>query len=255
MSPQIPESIRSTMQALTLGLLSVLGDRLIAVYLGGSLASGDFCAASSDLDFLVVTRDTLSLEDLLAVELLHRDLLRRHPDAARLEGDYPPLAYIVPEGTTAPVPGCERGVFLPKVGELMLSADNICDMREHGLVFYGPDAREVLPPVSPEQVRAAVREMLAHGPAAADTPGEMAAAVLNLVRSACTLDAGVPMTKSASAEWALAHLPAEWHPVIRAALAFRCGEGTPADAELLRERLPGLDRLIRWAGASGKTRE
>lgn len=250
MSLQIPESIRTTMQALTLGLLSVLDDRLVAVYLGGSLASGDFCPASSDLDFLVVTRDTLSLEDALALELLHRDLLRRHPEAARLEGDYPPLDYIVPEGTTAPVPGCERGVFLPKVGELMLSADNICDMREHGVVFYGPDARELLPLVSPDQVRAAVREMLAQGPVAADSPQEAAAVVLNLLRSAHALDTGRPVTKSGGAEWALTHLPAQWQPVIRAAVAIRCGDGTPADDELLRERLPALDRLIRPAGTA-----
>jgi hypothetical protein len=235
------------MQALTLGLLSVLGDRLVAVYLGGSTASGDFCAASSDLDFLVITRDTLSLEDLLAVELLHRDLLRRHPDAARLEGDYAPLSDIVPEGTTAPVPGCERGLFLPKVGELMLSADNICDMREHGLVFYGPNPREVLPLVSPDQVRAAVREMLAQGPVGVDTPQEAAAAVLNLLRSACALETGRPVTKSGGAEWGMTQLPAEWHPLIRAAVAVRCGDGTPDDAEKLRERLGGLDRRIRLA--------
>lgn len=244
MSQQLPESIRSTMHALTRGLLSILGDRLIGIYLGGSLASGDFCD-SSDLDFLVVTRGELNLEDALAVELLHRDLLRRYPDAARLEGDYAPLGCIIPEGTTAPVPGCERGVFLPKVGEIMLSADNICDMREHGLALYGPAPRAILPGVTPDQVRGAVRTMLAEGPAAYDTVHEAAAAVLNLVRSASALQTGIPTTKSEGARWGLAHLPAEWHPVVRAAAAVRCGQGTPADEQLILALLPSLDRFIR----------
>lgn len=245
MSPQLPEPVRSTMQALTDGLLSVLGGRLVGVYLGGSAARGDFCEPSSDLDFLVVTGGDLSMEDLLAVELVHRDLLAQFPYAARLEGDYAPQALLVPQGTLAPVPGCERGVFLPRVGEIMLTADAICDMRECGIPVYGPDPREVLPAVSPEQVRSAVRKMLAQGPDACETPVETAAAVLNLVRSVCALDMGKPVTKSEGAAWAISHLDPVWRPAIRAALVVRSGRGTPGDTQLLKCVLPELDRQLR----------
>jgi hypothetical protein len=233
------------MQALAAGLQKILGDRLVGVYLGGSLAMGDFCAETSDLDFLVVTRGELSMEDSLAVSLLHRDLLKHYPYASRLEGDYAPAHVLVPEGTTEPVPGCEDGIFLPKVYEIMLSADNIANMREHGIAFYGPPPGEVLPAVSPEQVRAAVRLMMDEGPGACTTPEETAAALLSLLRSASALDAGTPVTKSDGARWGLTHLPPEWHPLIRAALDLRQGKGTPEEAALIADALPKLDDLIR----------
>lgn len=245
MPPHCPDAVHTTMQALAEGLHKILGDRLIGVYLGGSVAMGDFSERSSDLDFLAVTRGPLSQEDALAVDLLHRELRERHTYAARLEGDYAPVELLVPEGTTAPVPGCERGVFLPKVGEIMLSADNILNMRDHGIAFFGPEPNAVLPPVSGDQVRSAVREMLVNGHGACETPEETAAAVLNLVRSACALEMGAPATKAQGAAWALAHLDRRWSPVIEAALAVRADRGTPADECILNEMLPALDRFVR----------
>lgn len=245
MSPQLPEPVRSTMHALTSELVSVLGDRLVGVYLGGSAATGDFCESSSDLDFLVVTDGPLSMEDLLALKLVHQDLLAKYPYAARLEGDYAPRESLTPEGTAAPVPGCEVGVFVPRVGEIVLSADNIHDMREHGIAFYGPSPREVLPEVTPDQVRAAVRTQLVQGSDVSETPQELAAEVLNLLRRARVLETGVTVSKSEAAAWALTHLSPAWRPTIQAALRIRCGKGTPADEILLRESLPKLEQELR----------
>lgn len=245
MSPQLPEPVRSTMQALASGLTVILGNRLLGVYLGGSASLGDFCECTSDLDFLVVTRGPLSMEDLVGVNLLHRDLLRRYPFAARLEGDYAPLELLVPEGTTEPVPGCEKGKFLPRVGELMLSADNMYNMREHGIAIFGPPPQELLPLVTEAQVRAAVRSMLQDGPDPCETKEESAAEVLNLVRSACALELGVPVSKSDGARWALTRLDESWHPLIQAAQAVRCGRATQADEACLQAGLPGLERWVR----------
>lgn len=245
MSSHIPEPVRSTMEALVGGLLAILGTRLAAVYLGGSITMDDFCEASSDLDFLVVTRGRLSMEDALAVELLHKDMLRRYPFAALLEGDYAPLEVLVPEGTTEPVPGCERGIFLPKVGEIMLSADNVMNMTLHGITFYGPHPAQVLPAVSPAQLRAAVRAMLADAPGAFRGPAELARELLSILRSACALEAGQPVSKSMGARWGLTHLDNRWHPAIEAAQAARCGDLTPAGQAALESVAPDLADLAR----------
>jgi hypothetical protein len=245
MSQPLPDNIRSLLQDLATGLRSILGHRLVGLYLGGSLSLGDFCEASSDLDFLAITEGPLSPEDLLAVGIYHSELLKRHPAAARLEGDYAPREYLIPDGTTVPVPGCERGVFLPKVGEIMLSADNIYNMREHGITIVGPDPREVLPAVSPDQVRTAVRTMLADGPGAWDTPEQTADGLLNLCRSLCALETGIPTTKSQGALWARGRLEPRWLPVIDAALEAR-SRGTAAhwDARL-SQAARELDQYLR----------
>lgn len=241
---QLSDSIRGMMNALSRGLAKILGPRLIGVYLGGSLVLGDFQEATSDLDFLVITEGSLSVEDALAVTLLHRDLVKRHPHARRLQGDYAPKELLVPEGTLGPVPGCEHGKFLPRVPEIMISADNIFHMREHGLTIYGPEASEVLPVVSRDHVRSAIREMLRDGLGAIVTPEEAASEALNLVRSLLTLETGTPSTKSQGAEWALCNLDERWHSVIRAAVAIRAGQGDLSDLECIRTDLPQMEQML-----------
>jgi streptomycin 3"-adenylyltransferase len=232
------------MHELSGGLHKILGERLLGVYLGGSAAMDDFQDASSDLDFLVVTRGPLSMEDALAVKLLHKALLKRCPYAARLEGDYAPLEVLIPEGTSEPVPGCEGGKFLPKVGEIVLSADNISNMYTHGINFYGPPAGELLPAVTSDQVRAAVRMMLTQPLEPCDTALEAASTLLSLVRSACALETGRPTTKAEGAAWGLANLDPKWHTAIGRALEVRCGTALPGDLELLKAALPEVQQAI-----------
>jgi hypothetical protein len=236
----LPAVAKAVMQELVRGLLPILGARLIGVYVGGSVAMGDFAEATSDLDFLVVTDGFLSMEDEIAIRQLHAELLGRHGFAARLEGDYAPLETLIPEGTTVPVPGCERGVFLARVGEVMLSAENIYNVREHGIPLWGPPPHQILPAVSAEQVRNAIRRMLREGPGAPETAEEAAAELLNLTRSLLSLQEGRPVTKSQGASWALQHLPPTFRPLIELALAVRSGRAIPGCAGQIRD---GLKRL------------
>ena len=153
----------------------------------------------------------------------------------------------MPQGTRAPVPGFQRGHFAPDVLEIMLSADNLANMRESGIVVCGPPAATVLPLVTPDDVRAAVWDMVQEGPGPCASEAAAAAAVLDLVRSLCALATGQPTTKSAGAAWALAHLGEQWHAVVRRADAVRRGAPVaPADTRL-RTALPAMDRALRVA--------
>lgn len=245
MNRPLPPDVAELMQSFASGLRWVLGDRLVGVYLGGSISLGDYCEESSDLDFLVVTAGRLSPEELQALEVFHREFLAAYPAARRLEGDYAPREYLIPEGTTVPVPRCKRGVFVPEVGAIMLSADNICNMRENGIAFAGPPPMEVLPPVSPDQVRAAVRAMLAEQPKPARRPEEQADELLDLLRSLCALETGKPTTKAQGAEWARRTVEPRWHPVIDAALAVRRRGTADGWDERTARAAAELDRLLR----------
>jgi hypothetical protein len=206
---------------------------------------GDDVAGASDYDILAVTEGNLTTEDLSAFEALHRHLLREYPDAERLEGDYAPRHLLAARGTTAPVPGFARGRFAAEVAEIMLSADNLANMRMQGVHLHGFPATEVLPEVTPHDVRAAVLGMLREGPAACTTEGEAADAVLNLVRSLCALQTERPTTKSEGVRWALAHLDERWCDVVRRADAIRRGLTSDQSDRTLRRALPGLDRAVR----------
>lgn len=232
-------------EALAGGLARVLGARLVGVYLGGSVSMGDFVPATSDFDVLVVTEGSLTPTDLCAIDELHTRLAADFPDAQRLEGDYAPRHLLVPEGTSAPVPAFQRGQFEPDVQDIMLSADNIANLRDSGIAVYGPPADTVLPPVTPDDVRAAVLAMLDEGPGSCATEMDAAAEVLNLARSLYTLETGQPTTKSQGAAWALTHLAEPWHEVIRRAEAIRRGEPVAEDDTRLRTALPALDRALR----------
>jgi hypothetical protein len=248
MPTPLPLAMEAVMIDLIQGLLTILGARLLGVYVGGSIAMGDFSEATSDLDFLVVTDGFLSMEDQIAVRQLHAELLGRHGSAARLEGDYAPLEVLVPTGTTKPIPGCERGVFLARVGEIVLSADDIYNMREYGLSLYGLPPSHLLPAVSPEEVRNAVRETLAEGPDAFETVEEAAARLLDLVRSLLALEKGAPISKSEGALWGLNHLPQPIRPALEAALTVRSGRAQQtffqpiaAAIDFLQQRWPDWD--------------
>jgi hypothetical protein len=119
-------------------------------------------------------------------------------------------------------------------------ADNIMNLREDGIAFFGPDPRVLLPPVTADQVRAAVRAMLADGPGRADTPERAASEILDLVRSLCALERGRPCTKSEGARWSFDHLDPRWHPAIRSALVIRRAQTSPIDRERVQATLPQM---------------
>jgi hypothetical protein len=251
-SEQVPDVVR----ALARSLAPILGHRLLGVYLGGSLSMGDFVWASSDYDVLVVVDGRLTTEDLTAIDRLHGRLRAEFPDAERLEGDYAPSQLLVPAGTTEPVPGFQRGRLDVSPCEIVLSADNLANMRQHGIPVYGPPAADLLPSVTPNDVRAAVLAMLREGPVPCASEVEAASAVLSLVRSLSALESGRPTTRSEGARWALAHLDARWHDVVRRALAVRSGEEPAETDRTLRHAFPDFDRAVRpvFEGLDGSGR-
>ncbi|MFI5852006.1 hypothetical protein ACIA7R_29995 [Micromonospora chalcea] len=65
------------------------GNRLLGLYLHGSLVAGDFAVNRSDLDLLAVLVDDPDEKLLDVLAELQSDLDRRHPQwAGRIEVDY-----------------------------------------------------------------------------------------------------------------------------------------------------------------------
>jgi hypothetical protein len=204
---------------------------------------GDFVEGSSDYDLLVIVADDLSSNDLAALAAFHDSLVSEFPEAIRLEGDYVPRGDLRPEGTSKPAWFFRRGQ-LQSAPALMLSADNIANLRYAGVAVVGPPAATVLPDVTPAQVRTAMRAMLEE---IADLPDEQTAAheILDLVRSYRALETGMPTTKTEGLRWGLSILDPSFHPLLRHAEAIRRGAPVPPGERFLRQGVIDLRNAFR----------
>jgi hypothetical protein len=240
-SDRLPEAVRPVLALLLSSIQDVLGDQLVGLYLYGSLSSGDFDPASSDVDFLAVTRGAITENDPAFEQLreMHERIAASGlPFADHLEGSYISQAawrrYHLADAHHPTI-----GVDWPfKLG--FHDANWVIEraiVREHGVVLSGPPPETLTDPVSPQQLRAATCQQLADvwlrriedpdWPRAALYP---AFAVLTLCRALYTLQHGAFCSKPVAAAWAAQTHP-NWEPMIAWAEAHRAdhGEITPAE--------------------------
>jgi hypothetical protein len=225
------------------GVREVLGDCFCGAYLQGSFAGGD-ADEHSDVDFIVVTKDGLAPEQQAELQLLHQTLYALPtPWAQHLEGSYVPHELL-----RRPDP-VRRALLYLDNGATEFALDNHDNtavvrwsLREHGAVLAGPDPRELIDPITPNELRADVRWALGEWAAwfrsiESINRRALAVAVLSHCRILHTLASGEVTSKRVAGEWALRELHPEWSPLIRWALDDRPDPwtkvGEPADPALL----------------------
>lgn len=220
------------LDALLAGARGVLGDNFAGLYLYGSLAAGDFDPERSDIDFLVVTAGELPDELLPALEAMHAGLaLADGKWAAKLEGSYVPrraLRRYDPDD--APRPQLNEGRFYVA----RHCSDWVIQrhvLREHGVALAGPPPSALIDPVTPDDLRGAVRGILREWWEPTLRAGVWlrrgdeyrAYAVLTMCRALYTLRHGAVASKPVSAEWARGELGARWAGLVERASAWRPG--------------------------------
>jgi predicted nucleotidyltransferase len=101
-------------------------------------------------------------------------------------------------------------------------------LREHGIVITGPDLKDLIDPVSPDELRQAVADVLPlwvgpilADPSRIDERGYQSFVVLTLCRMLYTLKHGRIFSKPAAAQWAIQTLDAKWKPLIERSLMGR----------------------------------
>ena len=203
---------RETLAELTSLLMSELGDRLIGLYLFGSLASGTFHEGWSDLDlFAVLIREVEEGDRFDALASLHTAFVSAHPAwAERIEVGYVSPAVLrsftdVPSGSIAAIsPG--EPFHLREVGTgWLLNLYSVCT---RGEILAGPPPLEVGPVVSASTFRRAVANQLCQWkeivrtPSVAYVPAQQGYIVVTLCRALYTLATGKQTSKEAAVAWA-----------------------------------------------------
>jgi hypothetical protein len=126
----------------------------VGLYAGGSLASGDYHPAVSDLDLVAVITARLDARKQHELRQLHETIRQGHPPAARLHCIY------VPHGEVADVKAAHVMWTHGQLAHRCLSGIARAELLRNGITVYGPPPAELLPPVDDAALRVAVRAEL-----------------------------------------------------------------------------------------------
>jgi predicted nucleotidyltransferase len=225
MHPTPYPPINTFLDILLSRMQAILGDKLVGLYLYGSLVTGDFDDDVSDIDLLAALSGDLNEAEFVALDAMQRRLISEYPDREhRLEIAYISLhALRTYKQQTSPIgiisPGEPFHIIEAGIEWLM----NWHMVQEIGLTLFGAPPRTVIHYSSKaefvEMVKrhaAAWREYLND----VHTRPSQAYAILTLCRALYTTTHGEQVSKLQAASWAAEQLP-EWSYLIHDALAWR----------------------------------
>jgi predicted nucleotidyltransferase len=199
-----------------------LGERLVATYLFGSAASGDFEAGLSDVDTVAVLAGDPTPNDLRALAKLHSELVGQLP-----EWDDRVEALYLSAGALANFRDGRHPAARVSPGEPFhkIEVDRrwVLDwyrVREIGVALHGPPPHKLIPKIPHSEFVAAARGELLIWPRQIRrgmSAGSLAYAVLTICRSLCLVETGRPVSKREGAHWGAARTPG-FAPLVSGAL-------------------------------------
>jgi len=235
------EEVNEVLELLLKNAKEILKEQFVGMYLYGSLSSRDFNPKTSDIDFLVVTKEELPESTISQLDKMHNQTwatsLKR---AGKLEGAYIPQSLIRkhnPKGT--PCPTINEGRFyLDTPGSDWIIQRHV--VREYGIILEGPDPKTLIDFVSAEDIRASIMgvlrdwwyPMLQKPDWLRDhDDGYRSFAVITMCRVLHGLAYGTITSKPKAVLWAKTQVDSSWHALIDKAMAVANQEEVQIDLE------------------------
>ena len=215
-----------------------LPNTLEAVYLQGSIALGAYVENSSDVDFIVITNRRLLEADAVVLTEIHSKIANqyKHPeldgvyvvrgDIGRLNlGDeqylnynsgklscssnFDPIIWWILQTKGIKIVGSEQTAF-----DFDINSKHLLSYVNENMNSYW--AQRV------QRMETSITEL--YSSPAEEIDYEIEWTVLGLLRQFYTLKEHDIISKIGAGEYALLHLPNEWHPIIKEAITIRKGE-------------------------------
>ena len=232
----------------------ILGDRVVGIYLAGSLATGEF-DQSSDIDALVVTTGALPAETVAALAAMH-DRFSAGTTRWGKWGWELEVSYVPKDAVRRHDPTNDMHPYIDRGGRLRIEEHGReWDLQRHvirewGITVQGPSPRSLIDPVGPDDVRRAVLLAIAEwwprfliDPAELHPRGYRSYIVLTGCRMLYTLKYGTVASKPLAARWAQDALDPRWSALIAWAVTARHGPYTE-DQDNLSEALDFIRFVI-----------
>lgn len=229
----------------------ILGDQFIGMYLYGSLSSGDFDIESSDIDFVFITKDSLTKVMIEQLEGVHkRTWATSLKWAGKLEGAYVPMELIRkydPIGAPCPTVN-ERKFYVAPLGSDWIIQRHV--IREYGVVVEGPDPKTLIDHVSHDDIRASVLgtlnewwfPMLDNPTWLQERDSQYRSyTVITMCRALHALEHGTIVSKPKATQWAVEYFGDTWKPLIDLAMHVR----NYADQDVPLEETLNFMRLVK----------
>ncbi|PWV94514.1 uncharacterized protein DUF4111 [Paenibacillus cellulosilyticus] len=210
-------------------------------YLYGSIALGDYYVHCSDIDFIAITEARLTDYQYLHVMNVHKEVEKRYPKS-RMGGIYVTWADLGKlQDDIEPFPYYSDGK-LKRAGYFELNLVTWYELKHHGIRLVGPAIEELGLEIDMQRF---IRNMhlnlntyWANWILKASDPrrlysylvwlrgSEMEWGVLGITRLWYTFREGQVTSKARAGEYALEHVPAQWHPILHESIRIRRGGGT-----------------------------
>ena len=234
-----PAEVREIVFALRDGLQNTINDKLLGLYLYGSLAYDCFNPEISDIDFVVVLSELLTLEEEQRIAQLHKHLGCEPNYGKRLEGTYITEEQVKSDDYLPDFLYYVEGEEFVKAKEGQKEQDfpmHRQHLHESGLRIVGYETQKLFKPVpweilkqSLEQEMPFIKKQFEKRPIYA---------VLNLCRVVRAHETRRLSSKKQGGEWGLQFLPVKFHELIRIGLNGYTNRITDGQKEFLTENLP-----------------
>ncbi len=226
MQPTSYPHVNDALNHLLAQLQTILADKFVGLYLYGSLVTGDFDDASSDIDLLTVLTSDLEAREFDALNKMQAAFVLNNPHwENRLEIAYVSLHALETfktQTSTIGVISPGEPFHLKDAGRDWLM--NWYMVREKGATLFGSTPDRIIEAISKaefiEAVKAYVREWQDWFDEGVKTRPSQAYAILTMCRAMYTVQNGEQVSKKRAAVWAQKELP-EWATLIGEALLWR----------------------------------
>jgi hypothetical protein len=224
--------LHTVLETYAKNLQEVLGNNFVGMYLQGSLAIGDF-DLSSDIDFIVVTKDDLTEKEVAKVQDIHTHTYSQNNRwVKRFEYSFFPIHVLnqhsspYTDGKPTALQGRELWYF--DNGSPTIKRSDHCNtlvtrwtVREKGKTILGPYPVTLIDPIPADELRKEMKEtLIGWGQELLANPEPyrnrfyQSYLVLNYSRMLHDLHEGKIRSKFAGIHWAKAHLDPQWIDLI-----------------------------------------
>jgi len=242
------DDINGLLQCFQTDLQSTLGEKLVGIYIYGSLVWGDFNHHTSDIDLLVATEVDIDGNDFAKLNDMQDRLVKRFDQW----NDRIDIAYVSKSALkTFKFKRSQIAVISPGEPFNVKEAGtdwlmNFYFVQEKCITLFGTDPRNIIEPTTKDEFLVAVKnQALEWRDWVTQTRGSLGFqfyAVLTICRALYALKHGEQVSKTTAGQWAKKAYP-QWAVLIKDALAWRT-DGQNLTPDQL-SRYPEVERFVR----------